>query len=50
MYTIYDFSGRVIDRCNVENGIIDVSALQTGLYLIVVETSSGMNSGKFIKY
>ncbi len=47
-FSIIDFSGRVMDAKNVDNKI-DVSHLQSGTYILSVETSDGIVSEKFIK-
>ena len=48
-YTIYNLCGTVVSNNHPEDGIINVSRLKPGLYLIIVETESGIHTGKFVK-
>ena len=47
---IYDLFRMVIAKAQLENGIVKVSSLKPGIYLIVVETDSDIYSGKFVKF
>lgn len=49
-YQIFTLGGRPIDSGTVsENTSIDVSKLQKGVYMIIVEDPEGKHSGKFLK-
>ncbi|MCG9880122.1 MAG: T9SS type A sorting domain-containing protein [Bacteroidia bacterium] len=49
-YKIMDMSGRVTQTGDVLNNSIEVSALQSGLYVLYAETDRGLLVQKFSKY
>lgn len=49
-YKIVNLAGIIISQGTVEKITIDVSRLNPGLYIIVVETDSDLHTGKFVKY
>ncbi|TYB79559.1 T9SS type A sorting domain-containing protein [Bizionia myxarmorum] len=46
---ISDMNGRIIIRNNEASKSVDVSALQSGLYMVTIQTSSGVLTKKFLK-
>jgi hypothetical protein len=49
-YKIVNLAGIIISRGTVIRNTIDVSRLNPGFYMIIVETDSGLHTGKFTKY
>jgi hypothetical protein len=47
--SIYDFSGRLVSKQQVENNPIDISYFHNGIYLMKIETATGIVTKKFVK-
>lgn len=50
VYSVYNLCGTIVIKDQLKDGIIDISTIKPGLYLITIETQSGVYSGKFVKY
>jgi hypothetical protein len=48
-YSIYNLSGITVAEAQLGNGNINVSSLEPGIYIVIVDTGSKFLSGKFIK-
>jgi len=49
-YSIVNLVGKTLNKGTLAEGEIDVSWLELGIYIIIVETNSGLQFGKFVKY
>lgn len=47
--TIMDLAGKVVLKSKVENNSVNVEVLQTGLYVMTIETEQGISTHKLIK-
>ena len=50
VFSVYDQFGALVLNGRMESGIIDVSDLRTGLYLITIKSGRTTCKGKFLKY
>ena len=48
-FTIFDLSGRKIRKGRMDGGRLDVSGLQSGNYVLTIESGSGTYAGKFVR-
>ena len=47
--SIFDMQGRGVEQVNVDGASIDVSSLASGTYVLVLESTNGSTTVKFVK-